>query len=57
MPLIGALVAPSRYGVRFASGTFKIGNTLMHVSRGISGDDPIRWNCPPELAIIKINVA
>ncbi len=55
LPLIGPLVAPSRYGIRFASGTFKVGRTLMHVSKGISGDDPIRWNCPPELGIIKIN--
>ena len=52
LPVIGAIVAPSVYGIRFASGTFKVAKTLMHVTRGISGDDPIRWNCPPELNVI-----
>jgi uncharacterized protein len=49
-PLIGPILAPSRHGVRYASGTFYRAPTLMHVSRGISGLQPIRWNCPPELA-------
>ena len=48
-PLIGAIVAPSRYGVKYASGTFAVGDAIMHVSRGLSGDEPIRWLCPPEL--------
>lgn len=49
LPIIGPIVAPSRYGVRYASGVFKIGKMAMQVSRGISGADPLRWNCPPEL--------
>jgi predicted MPP superfamily phosphohydrolase len=49
-PLIGPILAPSLYGVRYASGTFHVPPTVMHVSRGISGLQPIRWNCPPELA-------
>ncbi len=52
VPWVGAVVSPSKYGVRFASGTFKIRQTLMHVSRGVSADDPIRLNCPPELSLI-----
>ena len=48
-PVIGPIVAPSKYGVKYASGTFQVGDTLMHVSRGISGDEPIRVNSPPEL--------
>jgi len=50
LPLIGPVLAPSRYGVKYASGTFYESPTLMHVSRGLGGMRPIRLNCPPELA-------
>jgi predicted MPP superfamily phosphohydrolase len=49
-PLIGPILAPSHYGVRYAAGTFDLPPTLMHVSRGVSGLQPLRFNCPPELA-------
>jgi predicted MPP superfamily phosphohydrolase len=48
-PVIGPLVAPSRYGVHYASGTFHLPPVVMHVSRGVSGLMPLRFNCPPEL--------
>ena len=32
-----------------AAGTFHLPPTLMHVSRGLSGKTPVRYNCPPEL--------
>jgi hypothetical protein len=54
LPLIGAVVAPSRYGTRYACGTFFEPPTVMHVSRGISGTTPIRVNCPPELSKIDL---
>jgi predicted MPP superfamily phosphohydrolase len=56
LPVIGPIIAPSRYGVRYASGDFSRGSTLMHVSRGISGDDPIRLLCPPELGLFILKV-
>lgn len=56
-PLIGPIIAPSRYGVRFASGNFEFIKTLMHVSRGISGVHPIRFNCPPELTLLRLRRA
>ena len=49
LPFIGPIVAPSKYGVLYASGTFEIGSATMHVSRGLSGDECIRINCPPEI--------
>jgi uncharacterized protein len=52
LPLIGPIVAPSRHGVRYAGGTFRAGNTVMHVSRGTSSLTPVRWNCPPEIAVL-----
>lgn len=54
LPVVGPIIAPSRHGVRFASGDHRIGNTLMHVSRGLSGDDPIRLRCPPELGLFEV---
>ncbi|MEM7455828.1 MAG: metallophosphoesterase [Planctomycetota bacterium] len=54
IPVIGPLVAPSNYGIKYCGGTFQIGKSLMHVSRGLSGDESIRLNCPPELGCITI---
>lgn len=54
LPLIGAIVAPSRYGTRYASGVFRREQTVMHVSRGTSSLAPLRFNCPPELALLTL---
>lgn len=48
-PLVGPIVCPSKFGVRYASGTYHEPPTIMHVSRGLAGDTLIRWNCSPEL--------
>jgi len=48
-PLIGAVICPSRFGTKYASGVFYKAPTLMHVSRGISGLTPLRINCRPEI--------
>ena len=50
LPLIGPVLSPSRRGVKYASGTFHDPPTIMHVSRGISGEIPLRFNCAPEMA-------
>ncbi|MCA9128440.1 MAG: metallophosphoesterase [Planctomycetales bacterium] len=54
-PLIGPIVAPSRYGSRFASGVFARAPTLMHVSRGIAGTHPLRWRCLPEVSLLTLH--
>jgi predicted MPP superfamily phosphohydrolase len=54
IPLIGPIVAPSRHGVKYASGTFCFGKLLVHVSRGLGADEPIRLFCPPELGFFKL---
>lgn len=54
IPVVGPVVAPSRFGVKYCSGTFQIGPMLMHVSRGLSGEDLIRINCPPELGLFTL---
>lgn len=57
LPVIGPIVAPSRFGVKYASGVFYESPTLMHVSRGVSGLDPIRINCLPEVTKITLRAA
>ena len=49
LPIVGPLVAPSRRGARYASGTFFERPTLLHVSRGISSLQTVRYNCPAEI--------
>jgi predicted MPP superfamily phosphohydrolase len=48
-PGIGPIFTPSRYGVKYASGTFYEPPTLMHVSRGLAGCRLVRFNCRPEM--------
>lgn len=55
LPWIGPLVAPSRFGVRYASGEFYEAPTLMHVSRGLSSLQPLRYGCPPEISLLILN--
>ncbi len=50
LPWIGPILAPSLWGVRYASGLFYAPPTIMHVTRGVSGELPVRLNCPPEMA-------
>lgn len=53
-PLIGALIAPSHYGTKYAGGLYFESPTLLHVSRGLAGVDPLRFNCPPELTLLEL---
>ncbi len=53
-PLVGPVVCPSRFGVRYASGSFYAPPTLLHVSRGLSGVHPLRFNCPPEITLLEL---
>lgn len=55
LPWIGPLVAPSRFGVKYASGEFFESPTLMHVSRGLSSLQPLRFGCPPEISLLILN--
>ena len=48
-PLIGPIVCPSRFGVRYASGVFHLPPCVVHVTRGVSSKTPVRINCRPEI--------
>ncbi|HJT77027.1 MAG TPA: metallophosphoesterase [Gemmataceae bacterium] len=49
LPLVGSVFVPSRYGRRYDCGTFHEPPTLLHVSRGLAGKQPLRYNCRPEV--------
>ncbi len=57
LPWTGPIVAPSRYDARFASGLFHLPPTLLHVSRGVSGIQPLRLNCRPEISRLVLQSA
>jgi predicted MPP superfamily phosphohydrolase len=52
LPLFGPIFVPSRYSRRYDCGTFDEPPTLLHVSRGLSGQHPLRYNCRPEVTKI-----
>lgn len=54
-PGLGALLCPSRYGARYAAGSFRLGRTAMHVSRGAGSLFPVRWLCPPEVGLMTLS--
>lgn len=53
-PLVGPIVAPSITGTRYAGGAFRRGDSVMHVSRGTGSLAPLRFRCPPEVAILTL---
>ncbi len=54
IPPLGAIFSPTARGVKYISGVFYAPPTILHVTRGISGDVPVRWNCRPEIAHLRL---
>jgi predicted MPP superfamily phosphohydrolase len=54
-PILGSVLVPSRHSRRYDAGTFNVGQTVLHVSRGIGGQHPIRLNCRPEVAMLRLH--
>lgn len=54
LPLWGPLASPSLYGTRYACGVFYRDGVVMHATRGIAGKTPLRWRCPPEIALLSL---
>jgi uncharacterized protein len=56
LPGVGPLVTNSKYGRRWASGLITLDHFQLYVSRGLGTVVvPIRYNCPPELSLIKLS--
>jgi hypothetical protein len=53
-PLVGSLLVPSCYGRRYDCGAFAEGPTVLHVSRGVSGQHPLRYGCKPEVTLLTL---
>jgi uncharacterized protein len=54
IPLLGAILSPTAAGVRYISGVYYVAPTILHVTQGISSDIPLRWNCRPEIAHLRL---
>jgi uncharacterized protein len=52
LPLLGSVFVPSRYSRKYDCGTFYEAPTVMHVSRGLAGQHPLRFFCKPEVTRI-----
>jgi predicted MPP superfamily phosphohydrolase len=57
LPLVGSIFVPSLYGRRYDCGPFEEPPTLLHVSRGLSGKQPLRFHCRPEVAKLVLRSA
>lgn len=60
VPIVGSIFVPSIYGRRFDYGVFKENGTVMAVSRGVSGKEPLRIRCHPQVfrvTLKAVNVA
>jgi predicted MPP superfamily phosphohydrolase len=53
-PVFGSVLVPSRYGRHYDCGVFAEPPTLLHVSRGLSGDHPVRYRCRPEVTLLTL---
>jgi hypothetical protein len=54
LPIIGSIFVPSIYGRKYDQGVFMQHRTAMIVGRGISGKEPLRVNCPPQVLRITL---
>jgi uncharacterized protein len=58
IPFYGPVHVPSQYGQKYAHGLFARGDTHMYVNRGIGViPPPVRFNCPPEIALLQLQKA
>jgi predicted MPP superfamily phosphohydrolase len=54
LPLVGSIFVPSWYGRKYDCGTFDESPTVLHVSRGLAGQHPLRYNCRPEVTWLEL---
>lgn len=54
LPVVTSIFVPSVYGRRFDCGVFAGGPTVMVVGRGVSGKEPLRFRCRPEVVRVTL---
>ena len=59
LPIVGAIVTNSNLPRRVASGLFRLGGGLVHVSAGLGTSKfaPFRFLCPPEATLLELRPA
>lgn len=56
IPGIGPPIVPTVLGSRYAAGLFDFDGVKLYVNRGLGAiTPPVRFNCPPEVAVITLN--
>ncbi len=56
VPVVSSIFVPSVYGRRFDCGVFEGGGSVMVVSRGASGKEPIRFRCNAQVLRVTLRV-
>ncbi len=54
LPLVGPIFCPCLRGVRYTRGIYAAPPTVMHVSKGLSAEIPIRFGALPEIVTLTI---
>lgn len=55
-PIIGAPIVPSRYHQKYRAGLCRAPHVPIFVTTGVgSSFPPVRWNCPPEVALLTLS--
>jgi predicted MPP superfamily phosphohydrolase len=49
LPVIGPIFVPSMYSRRYDGGVYQSGPTTLVVGRGLSGKEPLRFRCLPQV--------
>jgi predicted MPP superfamily phosphohydrolase len=57
-PFVGPPIVPSKFGAKYASGLFRVGDTQMYVNKGIGLIRPaVRFLTRPEIVTIRLRRA
>ena len=57
LPVIGSIFVPSLHSRRFDMGVFDVRGTTLVVSRGLSGKEPLRFRCHPQVMRLTLKPA
>lgn len=54
VPLVGSIFVPSRNSRKYDGGVYDVAGMPMVVSRGLSGKEPIRFRCQPQVILVRL---
>lgn len=56
LPLVGPIFTPCVHGVRYNRGIYAAPPTVMHVTKGVSAELPIRFKAMPEAVLLELQL-